>query len=122
MKTSIMATVRVHGVHCWGLAPQSVAYLRMPHRHEFVIRACVRVYHTDRDVEFHTLQEYIKQDIASTWLCTNTPWQYDFATASCEKIAETIGKLLGARNLTVVYVEVWEDDENGARVTFQGGV
>lgn len=117
--TTITSMFRVHGTHCWPNAPDEVGYLRVVHRHEFVIRMTVRVYHDDRDVEFHMLQAQAHRLLSDIFhIATGSPWGYDFGGHSCEDIAKMLGRALQGEKVDVQRVSVFEDDENGAEVTF----
>lgn len=117
--TTITSTIRVHGTHCWPNAPDEVGYLRVVHRHEFVIRMKVRVYHDDRDVEFHMLQAQATRLLCGIFhRAEGSPWGIDFGGHSCEDIARLLGRALQGEKVDVQTVAVWEDDENGAEVTF----
>lgn len=121
MNKSVIVNVKQVGFHRWPDAPERRAYLRDKHRHVFTFRVEVGVLHTDRDVEFHTLQDDI-----TGWLADLYPWDgaappfgYDFGTRSCEQLAvELEGKLREEGRYRVLSIEVWEDDENGGRVVF----
>jgi len=108
---SIMVTHRVHGFHYWSAAPDEVAYLRARHRHLFLIIVSWAVKHDDRDVEFHIAQQWIRDVFPSVM---------DFGSKSCEMIARDLhSDLVAADRPAPRWVEVWEDDENGARVEFE---
>lgn len=110
MKTTVMVTHRQVGFHCWPDAPIERAYLRQVHRHLFLIIASVHVHHDNRDVEFHDLQDMVRDHYQEV---------HDFKSQSCETIARRLGDSLRVKhNLPVAWVEVWEDAEVGARVEF----
>lgn len=109
MKTTVIVTHQAAGFHCWPSAPEEVAYLRARHRHLFHFKVEVPVRHGDRDVEFHTLLERLKQILFFSYeLCG---LEFDFGELSCEHIAAKLLPLIDASA-----VEVWEDGECGARV------
>lgn len=120
MTTEIIVTVREHGTHYWPDAPDKVAYLRHPHRHEFIFRVAVAVEHDDRDTEFHMLQGMVKESLEERY-----EWESSglvFGPRSCETIARDLGvDLAHIKALRVTSVEVWEDGENGGRVTWGPG-
>lgn len=114
LPVSVWATVDLPGVHHWPSAPQHRSYLRTPHRHLFRIRAEVRVGHYDRDVEFHDLQ-----DLICEWWRNEWPELGDVGARSCEDLARDLGYAMIEQGLTVVAVDVSEDNENGATVRFE---
>ena len=107
MRTSVIVTHKQVGFHHWPNAPKEVDYLRHPHRHEFTIKVCVQVLHSDREVEFHTLQREIRALFRT---------EHDFGASSCEHIAKDMVDQLYDAGYRPEWVEVWEDGENGARV------
>lgn len=136
MQSTVMVKERLVGFHCWPEAPEAVAYLRQPHRHLFTIIVAVNVTHDDRDVEFHMLQRDLLRITSALWPLRPEPGvgEFDFAHRSTEMLAAEMIDALRAfktpandptaakeymihpyRN--VAWVEVWEDDECGSRVT-----
>jgi hypothetical protein len=93
-----------------------VAYLAQRHRHEFVFRLEARVWHSDRDIEFHILKTLAMTELMNAY-ASNGLW-CDFGTMSCEQIAEALHALLVAQGIACTAIEVWEDGENGARVVW----
>lgn len=107
----VWSLVKFVGFHRWPEAPDSRDYLRSRHRHEFNIRASVRVSHSDRDIEFHDLRDMI----ADWW----GPGSKELGRMSCEDIALEVKEHLHlAHDLTVVSVEVSEDGYDGAVLTW----
>ena len=104
--TTVIVTLRREGFHQWPEAPAHRDYLRSSHRHLFTYRIGVRVTSTERQVEFHDLQGWLRVTV-----------RHDWGASSCESIAMHIAAH-AKRNMypTVAFVEVWEDDEVGARV------
>ena len=100
------------GFHCWPEAPGPRGYLAHPHRHLFHVEASVTVTHDDREVEFHDLLDAA----AAGW-----PDQLDLGRRSCEQLAEAVAARIDltwpGRQITVA---VYEDNEVGATITFQG--
>lgn len=120
--TEVFCTLQVEGIHFWANCPlDEVAYLRLPHRHVFHIKAYKTVTHADRDVEFivlkHAIQKYLKAqyfedgDDRPAFANFNI---HTFGGRSCEMIAE---ELISKFNLS--RCEVNEDGENGAIVTVE---
>lgn len=99
------------GIHCWPGARGRRAYLGRRHRHMFHIGVRVSVKHSDRDVEFHDLQ-----DLVRIWWGAGTR---ELGDLSCEQIAAEIGASLIQQGLAVVSVDVSEDAESGATVQFE---
>jgi hypothetical protein len=112
VKTVIKARINVAGFHSWPDAPQRRAYLRLPHRHDFVIIGEKQVQHPDRATEFHDLCDQMESAIAFELYPDCRGSGRDFGTASCEMIAAAMMRLLG-----LDACEVLEDGINGARVT-----
>lgn len=113
MTTDITVRFKREALHYWAHAPDSVGFLRHPHRHEFHVAVTIRVEHDDRELEFFLF----RNECAA--LCT-IPRGLDAPAVpkSCEAFAkELIAPLIKLYNrpLTVV---VSEDGENAATVTF----
>jgi len=120
--------LRVVGFHAWPDAPADVEHLRARHRHLFTLRVECAVRHSERDVEFHRLQRAVKHMLLDYYsrhatLPANAPHdaiqtrpddEFEFGARSCETIAQEIVERLYDWPITAV--EVWEDDECGARV------
>lgn len=103
--TVVYCTTRFVAFHRWASAPDSVAFLRDRHRHEFHVRAEYAVDHEDRDVEFISKKVEVDEAVRVA-LCSSD----DTETWSCERWARWIGEWTGA-----CAVDVSEDGENGAR-------
>ena len=113
MKTNVIVKLQVDGTHNWPMAANffpEVAFLSDIHRHVFHIKLSYRVSHNDRDREFiifkRDVLDYIRDKYYDFNLRTHT-----FGAMSCEMIAEELLK-----HFDCDWVEVFEDDENGARV------
>jgi hypothetical protein len=101
------------GFHHWPNATGPRAYLAERHRHLFRVTVRVRVSHDDRAVEFHDLQDLVRD-----WW---GPGTRDWNGASCEAIARALwAHLADDHALTPAAVDVSEDDECGATVTTRG--
>ncbi len=116
-KSVVITKFGVPGFHRWSDAPEEVAHLRASHRHIFSFRIGVHVDHNNRDVEFQLLQTH-----AMAWI-TDQPqtelgvFAIEFGEKSCEHIATMMIEYLNEHHgYHVAFVEVFEDDENGARV------
>ena len=103
MGTRIWVKTQFIGWHHWPHAPGPVEYLRHSHRHLFKVRCTWDVGHSDRDLEFHTMQRRV-EDFIAVWKDAETACAW-----SCEQWAEAIGSAVGA-----VVCEVSEDGECGA--------
>ena len=116
MRTKVISTLRVAGFHCWPAAPSGVSYLKERHRHLFTVRVEFVVSHDDRDVEFHTALTWVREALNRVW--QHEP--YEFGFMSCEQIAKAIAtRVTQDHDRSPFAVEVWEDDECGARVEFR---
>ena len=111
MKTNIICTLRIEGIHHWpDCNIERVSFLKHPHRHEFHITCKKEVSHSDRDIEFIDLKCQVKDFFFKTyWLANNS--YYDFKSMSCEAIAEVL-----IEEFDLNYCKVMEDGENGAEV------
>lgn len=116
-KTLVIATFRMVGFHRWKDAPEPVAYLRDSHRHEFKYRVEVEVTHGDRDIEFHLLKRHCLLTLRLMYPFSHTD-ELDFGERSCEHLAQELHASLTRDNYRVAAIEVWEDSECGARLTF----
>jgi len=115
MRTNIIVTLQVEGLHCWPECPiEEVEFLKSPHRHIFHIECKKEVTHSDRDIEIIKLKRKILDHIMHKY---GTSWGrlsyvvVNFGKMSCEQIAE---ELLIEFELN--YCKVLEDNENGAEV------
>lgn len=98
------------GLHCWPKAPTEVDFLRSHHRHNFIIRTKISVYHNDREIEFFMLQDEIQNIIKEQ--VENMPLE-----RSCEDIGKVILKALREKYIDrEIEIEVSEDDECSAIV------
>lgn len=99
------------GIHCYPAAPAGVEFLKHPHRHMFHFKVTVSVFHNDRDIEFILFKRELEALYSAQTL------QVDYK--SCEMLAEDlidyIFEKYPGRKITV---EVSEDGENGATLTF----
>lgn len=107
--TQVVVTHRVSGFHYWPGAPDETSYLRHRHRHLFMLVVGFEVLGHNREVEFHAAQATIRGMYEDP---------HDFGSKSCEMIAKELGEWLGRVDMPPAFVEVWEDEENGARVEF----
>ena len=113
IKTNVIVKLQVDGTHNWPNAKNvfpEVSFLSDIHRHVFHITASLRVTHSDRDREFIMLKRDI-QDFLKQKFYDDKERTHVFNSMSCEMIAECILEYFGCD-----WVEVFEDNENGARV------
>ena len=105
MKTQIIVTLQIEGIHKWQNCPlEEVSFLRNEHRHIFHIEARKEVTHNDRDIEIILLKRKMQEYYGTL--------PFNFGNQSCEMIAED---LMNAFDLC--YCKVMEDNENGALIT-----
>ena len=102
---TIKVRVAEHALHCWPNAPDNRGYLRNPHRHLFNIEAECEVTNDRREIEFHNLQESVRQRFCLLRdVGTMNEW-------SCERIARELGAALAELYRRRFTVSVWEDWE-----------
>jgi hypothetical protein len=112
MIRTIFVTFQHEGIHRYPDAPAGVEFLKHPHRHIFHFKATVSVEHNDRDIEFILF----KRELES--LYANGAMEIDHK--SCEMLAEElINYIVKAYPGRQVSVEVSEDGENGATLTYE---
>jgi hypothetical protein len=105
MAVIVWVTDTFYGFHRWKDAPSEVEFLRDFHRHLFHVKVGMAVKQLDREIEFFLL----KADLAMKL----EDYQGQQFEKSCEMIATEILECMGAE-----FVEVSEDGENGATVTW----
>ena len=110
VQRSIWVKFEVIGFHCYPDAPEQVAYLRDRHRHKFGFTVSMPVTHNEREVEFHMLQSECRALHASG--------QLEADGKSCETLASELAELLSRKYKRAITVEVNEDGECGAVVTY----
>lgn len=113
---TIFVTFQKEGIHRYpaaGTEPAlaGVDFLQYPHRHIFHFKVTLQVTHNDRDVEFILFKRELEN------LYKEATLQVDYK--SCEMLAEDLieyisGKYPGRD----IAVEVSEDGENGATLTY----
>lgn len=108
---TIFVTFQKEGIHCYPDAPEGVEFLKHPHRHMFHFKVTLQVFHNDRDVEFILIKRELEN------LYSQSILQLDFK--SCEMMSSDlilyISTAYPGRNISV---EVSEDGENGATLTY----
>lgn len=123
IQTSVIITFQLEGMHNWPEAKDifpDVAFLSDMHRHMFHFKMSKRVFHDDRDVEFirwkREVTTYLKHKYTDTvevqgdFMIQDAAY-LNFGRMSCEQIAKEL-----LEKFDCLFVEVWEDGENGARV------
>jgi len=91
--------------HRWVLAPREVAFLINFHRHIFHVKIGVEVSNKDREVEFFLFKKQVDEYI-------DRVFKDEYLEHSCEEMAEML-----LTEFDASFVEVNEDNENGALVS-----
>jgi hypothetical protein len=113
LKTNIIITTQVEGIHSWPECDlKDVEFLKYPHRHIFHIVAKKPVTHLDRDIEIIMLKRALNDYIKRVYW-NNDLDLHDFKNMSCEMIAQDL-----LERFDLIYCSVLEDNENGAEVHF----
>lgn len=88
-----------------------VSFLATPHRHIFHFEVSIEVEHSDRAIEFIQFKRWLENLYKGGTLELNYK--------SCEMIAEDLYEIIATRYPDrIIHIEVSEDNENGARLTF----
>lgn len=116
MKTTVMVSFQMEGLHSWPNAKNvfpDVAFLSDPHRHMFHFKLSKLVTHTDRDIEFIRWKREIEAFLMKKYgrVGMISPFPLQFVSNSCEMLATEL-----LNEFDCEWVECWEDGENGARV------
>lgn len=112
---TVIVKLSIEGMHNFPKAAElfpEVEFLADRHRHMFHFKVACKVTHSDRDKEFIMLKRDVVDYINSRYYSKVTR-VCEFGPMSCEMLAEEVLKAFNAE-----WVEVWEDDENGARVEY----
>lgn len=112
LKTTIIISLSVEGIHRWLSAKEvfpEVGFLSDYHRHMFTFKAALTVLHDDRDKEFIMFKRDIADYLKEKYYNENARCHL-FDYRSCEMLAKEI-----LAEFECDWVEVWEDNENGAR-------
>jgi len=108
---AIYVTFQKEGIHRYPDAPEGVEFLKSPHRHIFHFRVDIDVFHNDRDIEFILFKRELEG------LYTDKIMEIDFK--SCEMLAEDLINYISAKYTgRRIWVEVSEDGENGATLSY----
>lgn len=109
---TISAVVRftVPGFHCWPYPREGREYLGALHRHLFFVEVQLELEHEDREIEFHDLLDFAKENFPDL--------SYDqISSMSCEQMAFKLANKITLRFCRRVTVSVFEDNEVGAVVS-----
>ena len=113
LKTTVIVKLSVDGMHNFPKAAElfpEVSFLADRHRHMFHFTVAKQVFHDDRDVEFimfkRDILNYLTNQYSDSHMRT-----MEFGAQSCEMLAREI-----LTRFDCEWVEVWEDEENGARI------
>jgi hypothetical protein len=100
------------GFHAYPDAPAATAYLRQQHRHKFMFRVWIEVWHNDREIEFHAFLEWLEG--------LYDRGRLQLTNQSCESIADHLHQLISsAYPGRCVWIEVSEDGENGCFLRYE---
>jgi len=103
----------VQGLHNWPGAVKPVEFLSNEHAHDFYIYVACDVKHSDRELEFYMLRNFIRNILDTKF--DKKGFMIDFKNSSCEIIALEIRNQLilkyGARNWLI---KVSEEGLQGA--------
>ena len=117
----IWVTFRKEGIHKYPAAltdptlatgdEYDVSFLGHPHRHIFHFKVWISVEHSDRAIEFIQFKRWLEN------LYSQGTLQLDYK--SCEMMAEDLYEQIAAKYPgREVWIEVSEDNENGAFIKF----
>lgn len=108
---TLIVRFQFEGFHRWKEAPAKYSYLREVHRHIFHVEAEMLVKGDDREIEFIELKRTIAL-FAEKKFGMLTDDDHSGTLYSCEQMAERILERFELQSCSV-----FEDNENGARVT-----
>jgi hypothetical protein len=118
---TIFVRFQKEGIHCYPAAATDpalatsdeydVSFLGTLHRHIFHFEVTMEVEHSDRAIEFIQFKRWLENQYSQNILLLDYK--------SCEMIAEDLYEVIATRYPDrTIHIEVSEDDENGARLTF----
>jgi len=111
MKRYIVVKTQFEGIHSWPECPYGdVSFLRFPHRHIFHVTVRVSV-SDSRDIEFIRFKRKLDSWINSKLILFGSCDAF-LGTVSCEDICDKIHEAFPE----AVYIQVMEDNENGAEL------
>ena len=120
----IWVTFQKEGIHCYPAAasdPQlatgdqfDVSFLASPHRHIFHFRVWIEVFHDDRDIEFIQFKRWLE----GLYSGPSSVLQLNYK--SCKMISDDLYlQIAGRYPGRSVWIEVSEDNENGALIKYE---
>jgi len=114
VKKFIIVKTSFEGFHYWKDAPIEVGFLKNLHRHIFYVEAKISVSHSNRALEFFTVQHFIEDHLINKFRKLGC----NLKEMSCEMIAEEIlnAICIQYRIKKGVSVTVSEDGENAGGV------
>lgn len=104
---NIVIRFQVEGFHNWPEAPNHRFYLRAMHRHLFYVEATIPVTHDDREIEYHDLLDFCKENFQ----------EGDHRGKSCEQLAHELANKIVVKFQRRATVSVFEDGEVGSVVS-----
>ena len=117
MRTLAVVKIEFDGLHCWKDCPiPEVDFLGKEHRHKFYVTVKIGVDHDDRAVEFFMVKADLNRLIHELYLKTSLG-NHILGSRSCEMMAKEIHDGF-APHYNVLFVSVYEDNENGAEVEY----
>ena len=120
----IWVTFRKEGIHKYPAAlddpklatgdEYDVSFLGYPHRHIFLFKVGIEVFHDDRDIEFIQFKRWLEK------LYSDKTLQLNFK--SCEMISDDLyAEIIKRYPNRDVEIEVSEDGENGSHAYYHKG-
>lgn len=117
MKTIVWVKTQLPIIHCWPNAPKIVEFLKHPHRHLFHFKVGVFVVEDDREVEFLQFKAEVENCIFQCFLPQQGDRHCVVYNDSCEMMAKKVKSIIEIKGFKVAFIEVSEDNENGAIIT-----
>jgi len=115
IKTEIVISTIFKATHNWPEAKHDpdVEFLSYPHRHRFIVKMFLQVTHSNREFEFFKMELQLRKFILNNIIEDCEGVISTVGSKSCEMMAFQIRDYFDATR-----VEVWEDGENGAVVSY----
>lgn len=125
IRSQIFVTFQKEGIHKYPAAltdpalatndEYDVSFLGYPHRHMFHFRVSIDVFHDDRDLEFIQFKRWLEN------LYKGGTLALDYK--SCEMLCQDLhGQIKAKYPKRAMIIEISEDGENGAIMSFKGQV
>lgn len=113
-KKSIIIRTEFSALHHYPTPPVGKEFLAHPHRHKFYVKVGIQVGHVNRDREFFEEIDRLETCLRSHMrqLIKKADMDHKVPEFSCESLAENLLIAIDYYD----WVEIWEDNENGARV------